>query len=151
MRSLIFVALLLGCSMQPDPQDVEGVGTSEDGIFRTLDLEGVKADKGYAVSRAVVRLRFAGGSVVEDPVARTIELNRASSTEPVRFRFYLRVAESDGGSKVEIFCPIDELDESPGEDTKDPWVPRRERYAQLENDVLHAIWDELMVRPMGNS
>ncbi len=136
-----------GCSLEPDPQDVEGIGTTEDGVFRTLELEDVPADRAFAVARAVVRLRFAGGPVTEDPRIRTLELERSSPRQPVRFRLFLRVGESGDGSVVEIFCPVDELREVPAE-TGEAWRFLGQRYADLENEVLHAIWSELEVKPL---
>lgn len=149
-RSFLTILLLVAaCASEPDPQDIEGIGRTEDGVFRTLALEQVPPSRAYAVARAVIRLRFAGGAVLEDPLTRTIELERNSNREPVRFRLFLRVVPEGDGSVVEIFCPVDAIRESPDEAPADPWEFLGKRFAQLENDVLHAIWDELMVRPLG--
>ncbi|MFG0319129.1 MAG: hypothetical protein ACF8XB_17785 [Planctomycetota bacterium JB042] len=136
-----------GCSSAPDPEDVEGIGTTEDGVFRTLELDGVRPDRAFAVARAVVRLHFAGGPMTEDARTRTLELERSSPRQPYRFRFYLRVGESGDGSVVEIYCPIDELREVPSE-SGEAWRLTEERHARLENDILHAIWNELEVKPL---
>lgn len=144
-------ALGSGCAGDPDPQQVEGIGTTEDQIFRTLVLDDVPAPRAFAVARAVVRLRFAGGPVLEDPLTRTIELERTSPRKPVRFRLYVRVVEAGDGSVVEIFCPVDELREEPDPETLEAWRFLGQRHASLENEILHAIWNELEVKPLGGT
>lgn len=132
--------VLAACAQTPDPQDVEGIHTSEDGVFRYVDLPGVPFQEAWEAARTIVRRGFAGGPVTEDPEAGTIQLARAAVGAPYRLRFYLRVSPRPDGSRVEVLAEVDELVEDP-EPGESPWRPRGERHATLENDLLAAIWN----------
>ncbi len=142
--------LAAGCRTEPDPQDVEGIVDAADGVFRVLDVPAAPPNETYAAARAIVRTRFAGGSIVEDPAERTIELlPRPFESSPNRVRLYLRVFAAEGdGSRVEIFCPVDELRDDVRDEPSDPWRFIG-RDAKLENRILHEIWDTLTIAPLG--
>ncbi|MBI4878113.1 MAG: hypothetical protein HY812_00420 [Planctomycetes bacterium] len=148
-RPLALLVLLLAtaCSSAGDPQDVEGIGMAGDEVFRCLELPDADPVRVYDVARALLRVHFAGGRLIEDPVGRRLEvLPRAFSSSPRRLQVFLEVLPAEQGTRVEIFCKVDELRDDVAENPAEPWRFAG-RDAELENLLLHEIWDEVVVRP----
>ncbi|MFH0946999.1 MAG: hypothetical protein V2A76_17550 [Planctomycetota bacterium] len=149
-RILLIIAMTFpaGCSSTPDPLAVEGITLSEDEIFRQADYPGVGPLKVYEVARQILRVHFAGGAFIESPETLTLEVPpRGFHGAPRRVQVFLRVVAVEGGSRAEIFCMIEELRDDLLERADEPWVFLG-RDAELENLILHEIWDAVMVAPL---
>ncbi len=147
LLALLLPVLAAACSSSGDPQDVEGIGLAGDEVFRCLDVPDADPGRVYEVARALLRVHFAGGRLIEDPAGRKLEvLPRAFSSSPRRLQVFLEVLPAEQGARVEIFCKVDELREDLAENPAEPWRFAG-RDAALENLLLHEIWDEVVVRP----
>lgn len=144
----LLLCCVAACSSSPDPLDVDGIGFAEDEVFRQIEIPGANADLVYENSRRILRLHFAGGRLIEDGANRSVEvLPRGFNSSPRRIQVFLRVAEGAAGSRVEIFCKVDELREDLKDDPTDPWRFIG-RDANLENRLLHEIWDAVVILPL---
>ena len=140
--------LLLGCSATTDPLDVEGIRLAEDEVFRQAEYPRADPDQVYEVARRLLRTHFAGGPVIEDPARRTIEIPaRGFHGAPRRVQVFLNVLALEDGARVEIFCKVDQLREDVLKNVENPWEFLG-RDAELENLILHEIWNAVMVAPL---
>ena len=149
-RYILIIVMLftLGCSSTPDPLDVEGITMSDDEVFRQAEYPGVDRQKLFEAARLVLRIHFAGGAFIESPETWSLEVpSRGFAGAPRRVRVFLRVVEAQAGSRAEIFCMVEELREDLLERPGEPWAFLG-RDAELENLILHEIWDEVMVAPI---
>ena len=151
VRSRLFCITLLlcgGCRSTTDPLEVAGISMAEDEVFRQTEYPSADPDQVYQVARRLLRTHFAGGPVIEDQSRRTIEVPpRGFTGAPRRVQVFLNVLEQVGGAKVEIFCKVDQLRGDLLSNPEAPWEFIG-RDAELENLILHEIWDAVMVAPL---
>lgn len=137
---------LCGCAGDPNPLDAPGISWSEDEVFRYRDFPGHEFDEVFAIVRGVLRLRFAGGAMVEDAPAGKLQTRpRGFSRMNRRVMLYCQVSSVEGGARVEVFAPIEEMLADPREDPENPWRTIG-RDGLLENVVLEDVFAALETR-----
>jgi hypothetical protein len=142
--TLLAALALCGCASSLDPQDVEGIGESEDEIFRYMDFPGIAADEGFTAVERLVRLRLAGTRLTSDPQTRTLETApRSFATSPQRITLFAGVSPIDEGCRIELFARVERLRENLKVDPATPWEFVG-RDAVLENKLFQELWDLLV-------
>lgn len=136
----------LACAPTIDPENVEGISKSDDELFRYVDFPGVAADLAFTTLRDVVKLRFAGGGLVEDAERMTVETTpRPLTNSSLRVTLFGQVSAIEGGARIELFGRMEELRDDLSSHPTEPW-----QYvgadAKLENFLFQELWDRLMVK-----
>jgi hypothetical protein len=140
------LAAFTSCAGDPNPLDAPGIAWSEDEVFRYREFPGHDANEVFSITRGVLRWRFAGGSIIEDTAAGKLQTRpRGFSRMNRRVTLYCQVTAVDGGARVEVFAPIDELLDDPREDPEDPWRTIG-RDGRLENVILEDVFAALETR-----
>ncbi|MBK6939767.1 MAG: hypothetical protein IPH13_06100 [Planctomycetes bacterium] len=144
--SVLLAAALSACASEPNPLDAPGIEWSEDEVFRYRDFPGHAADEVFRIARGVLRLRFAGGSMIEDAAAGKLQTSpRGFSRMNRRVTMYAQISAIDGGARVEVFAPIEEMLDDPREDPENPWRTIG-RDGLLENVILEDVYAAIETR-----
>ncbi|MBL8767294.1 MAG: hypothetical protein JNL94_08020 [Planctomycetes bacterium] len=144
--TVLFVLACAACASEPNPLDAPGISWSDDEVFRYRDFPGHDATEVFAITRGVLRWRFAGGAISEDPATGRLQTRpRGFSRMNRRVTLYCQVTTVEGGARVEVFAPIDEMLDDPRDDPEDPWRTIG-RDGLLENVILEDVYAAIETR-----
>ena len=143
---IVLAGALCGCASEPNPLDAPGILWSEDEVFRYRDFPGHGADEVFRIARGVLRLRFAGGAMIEDAAAGKLQTSpRGFSRMNRRVTMYVQITALEDGARVEVFAPIEEMLDDPREDPENPWRTIG-RDGLLENVILEDVYAAIETR-----